>query len=151
MVLHADLMHLAINMLFLLAFGSGVARQIGAARFLLFYALTGMAGGITFMLIEPQSTAVLIGASGAVSGLMGAVVHMVFRRPVRRPGNGRQALIFIAVWLAMNWLVGSYGADAIGASGPIAWQAHMGGFLVGLALFPLLRYPYKGFLPRSGG
>jgi membrane associated rhomboid family serine protease len=137
--LHADLGHLTINMLFLLAFGSGIARQVGAVRFLLLYFLAGMAGGTAFMLAVPHATSVLMGASGAVSGLLGGLVHVVFRGSGGRRGDARPVLIFVAVWLVVNWLVGVYGGEALGTAGPIAWQAHIGGFLAGVVLYPLLR------------
>lgn len=126
---HVDLSHLLLNMAFLAAIGAGVQRRIGSVKFIAFYLLCGVAGGLTQVILAPDLNGFLIGASGAVSGLMGAIVHFAIRRD-RRLG-------FIFIWLIAN-IVLSFAAPSIfNLDGTVAWQAHIGGFFTGLALFPL--------------
>jgi membrane associated rhomboid family serine protease len=115
-------------MLTLAAFGSGVERRLGSSRMLAFYLLCGMAGAFAQFAADPASPRVLIGASGAISGLFAAVLWFTVRR---------QGFWFlVALWLVMNVVTGEI--DPIGGgSGHIAWVTHLGGFIAGLVLFPV--------------
>ncbi|SDB44879.1 rhomboid family intramembrane serine protease [Bauldia litoralis] len=156
--LHADWSHLIFNGLWLAAFGSPVAVRFGPARFLV-YSLAGAIGGAALHLaIYPSSAIPMIGASAAVSAHMAGAARFVFsgsgslvgmRRgdpsAYHRPAppltailQNRSALTFLAVWFIMNLLFGLFGGSGTIASGAIAWEAHIGGFLAGLLLFPLL-------------
>ena len=160
-LLHGSWAHVAINSVWLVAFGPPVARRFGSLRFLLFFAMTAIAGGLAHWAANPMDASPLIGASAAVSGLMAAAARFIFqpgaalsgRRDVSRlvveadderrtPSllqllGQRRALVFIAIWMATNFIFGA-GAQALGASdAPVAWIAHVGGFLAGLLAFPL--------------
>ena len=155
--LHGDIVHLVVNLVWFLAFGSAVAWRFGPARFVAFFAVTSAAGAAAHLLTHFGEFVPLVGASAAISGAMAAALRFAFEAggPLGyfRDGSGRaflvpaaplgealrnrQVLIFLGVWLLVNL---SFGlgtlSDAFG-SGTIAWQAHIGGFLAGLLLFPL--------------
>jgi membrane associated rhomboid family serine protease len=123
--LHGSLAHLGVNMLALVAFGSGVEQRLGPLRYLVFYLVCGIAAAFTQFAVGPAATDLLVGASGAISGLFGAILR--FRLP-------RRALwLLVAIWLVVNVVTGE--SDMAGM--PVAWIAHVGGFAAGLLLFPL--------------
>jgi membrane associated rhomboid family serine protease len=161
-LIHANLIHLGANIVWLLPFGTAVARRFGPARFVVLLAVTAAAAALAQLLIFVASgvDVELIGASGAISGLMGAAIRFVFQSdgPLSRWGmrdaqgydvpaapllvslRNPRVLIFLLVWFATNLLFGVLGVGALSGSGAeeaIAWQAHIGGFLAGLLLFPL--------------
>ncbi|MEP9352907.1 rhomboid family intramembrane serine protease [Xanthobacter sp. KR7-65] len=154
-LLHANWMHLIVNLVWLLAFGTPVARRFGSLRFALFCAVTAAAGAGAHYLAYPDALAPLIGASAAVSGTMAAAVRFAFapggalssRRSLfadHQPAgslienfrDGR-VLVFVGAWFALNLLF-AFGMSMPGVEdASIAWQAHVGGFLAGLLLFAL--------------
>lgn len=143
-LLHGSIEHLAVNMIWLAAFGSPLANRIGAARFVLFWIVTSVAAAGLHYVIYPTSQAPLIGASGAISGMMGAAARFGFRigRSGARPAFGgpvlpiatvltmRSTVAFLAVWMAINLVTGLVGFVP-GEESQIAWEAHIGGFVVG--------------------
>jgi membrane associated rhomboid family serine protease len=155
-LLHADYMHLGINSVWLLAFGTPVARRVGTGRFLLLYAVTAAAGAAAHLWTHGGEIFPMIGASGAVSGMMAAAMRFAFQRggPIdawRRPDpasyfipaaplwtalRNPTVIIFLVTWFGLN-LVFGLGSTLPGSQQEIAWQAHVGGFLAGLLLFPL--------------
>ena len=161
-LLHGGWAHIGLNAVWLLAFGTPVARRFGMVRFLLFFAVTALAGAAAQYGASPLDLAPVIGASASVSGFMGATLRFMFQPdvpivmaleapPARLPParslrfvfTDRRALIFIGAWFATNLLFG-LGSISLGLeSEPIAWQAHIGGFLAGLLLFGLFdpRHP----------
>jgi membrane associated rhomboid family serine protease len=150
MGLHASWTHLAINCLWLLAFGPIVARRFGAVLFLVFFIVCGVAGALCYLALNWGSPVPVVGASGAISGLMAAALRMLpgqtpwaaENQAPLAPVFSRQILMFSAVWAAINLLAGLTGLGMGGESGLIAWQAHLGGFVAGLFLcdvFDLLR------------
>jgi membrane associated rhomboid family serine protease len=155
MGLHNDWTHLVINSLWLLAFGPVVARRQGALLFLLFFLICGVAGALAYVALNWGSPVPVVGASGAISGLMAAALRMLpGQAPWAEPGTAplaplfsRQILIFTAVWAAINILAGVTGLGVGGESGLIAWQAHLGGFLAGI----LLCGPFDSLRPRQVG
>jgi membrane associated rhomboid family serine protease len=155
MGLHNDWTHLIINSLWLLAFGPVVARRQGALLFLLFFLICGVAGALAYIALNWGSPVPVVGASGAISGLMAAALRMLpGQAPWAEPGAAplaplfsRQILIFTAVWAAINILAGVTGLGVGGESGLIAWQAHLGGFLAGI----LLCGPFDSLRPRQVG
>jgi membrane associated rhomboid family serine protease len=155
MGLHNDWTHLGINCLWLLAFGPIVARRFGAGLFLAFFIVCGVAGAAMYLLFNWGSAVPVVGASGAISGLMAAGLRMLpGQTPWATPGEAplapvfsRQILIFTAVWAAINLLTGLTGLGMGGESGLIAWQAHLGGFAAGL----LLCGPFDSLRPRATG
>jgi membrane associated rhomboid family serine protease len=152
--LHGDYAHLIINMIWLAAFGSPLANRIGAARFLLFWLLTALGAVALHYVLHASEDVPLVGASGAISGMMGAAARFAFRidRRRARPAfagrvlsipqvlSSRPAVTFLVVWFAIN-LVTGLGFGASGMSAQIAWEAHIGGFLVGFFLIRPLDRP----------
>jgi membrane associated rhomboid family serine protease len=156
-LLHANLTHIVFNVLWLLPFGSALARRFGGFRFFLFMAVTAAAGALAHLLTHEHAVAPMIGASASVSGAMAAAIRFAFVQgsflsfsrgdadaAARVPAlslihalrNGR-VLGFLAIWFGVNIIFG-IGSIAIGADGAsVAWQAHIGGFLAGLMLFSL--------------
>lgn len=142
MFLHIDSTHLAVNCLWLLVFGSVIARRFGAAPFFLYFLLCGLAGAAFFVAMDWGQDVGAIGASGAISGLMGGAFRMIrLREPYLNsavlplePLFSRQVLTVSAVWLALNLVTGYFGLGLVGAGQAIAWQDHMGGYFAGLLL-----------------
>ncbi|MGL4242190.1 MAG: rhomboid family intramembrane serine protease, partial [Beijerinckiaceae bacterium] len=152
--LHAGWEHVIFNSLWLLVFGSPVMRRFGILRFALFFAVTAAAAAVLHALVSPLDVSVLVGASGAVSGLTAAALRFAFAgaefgmgfgpHVIRQPAppllvalSDRRVMIFVAVWFGLNLLAG-LGIPVGGATDArIAWEAHVGGFLAGLLLFPL--------------
>lgn len=145
--LHGSILHLLVNSVWLLALGSGVARRLGAGRFLAFYFLCGALAALVYIAANPGSTTPMIGASGAVSGLMGGAVR--FLAPVGQSQGSRfgkerlasildrRVIVLFVLWFALNFLFGQGGFGALTGGHPVAWEAHVGGFVAGLLLFGL--------------
>lgn len=154
-LLHADLMHIGFNSVWLLAFASPVARRFGTWRFLLFFAATVAAGALAYLLAHPGELAPMIGASAGISGMMGAAARFAFepggsldfrRRdrsnadrvpaaPLSVALRNPRVLTFLAVWFGLNLLFGLGALSFVAENQTVAWEAHVGGFLAGLLLF----------------
>ena len=151
MFLHGSPLHVAGNMLYLWIFGDNVEDALGHGRFLLFYLLSGVAAAAAQTITGPTSTIPMIGASGAVSGVLGAylllfpyatiltlMIFGFFVRSVHIP-----AVIVLGFWIVLQlingWLTMSASAMGRGESGGVAWFAHIGGFLAGMLLLLLFR------------
>ena len=142
MLLHANATHLAVNSVWLLAFGPMVARRYGGVAFVVFFVLCGLAGAAFFIALNWGDDVGVIGASGAISGLMGGAIRMMrLRQPYLNvatmpllPIWSSQVLGFSAVWLVINLVTGLTGVGTGGQIEPVAWQDHMGGYLAGLIL-----------------
>ena len=137
MFLHAGILHLAGNMLFLWIFGDNVEDFLGHGQYLLFYLICGIGAGLAHTLTNLSSIVPALGASGAISGVMGAymvlyprsrVLTLVFVFLVPIP-----AVVILGWWFLLQFLggIGSVGAQT---SGGVAWWAHIGGFLMGALL-----------------
>jgi membrane associated rhomboid family serine protease len=153
--LHADWLHLIVNSVWMLAFGSVVARHLGAMRFIVFSLFCAAAGALTSQVVYWGTLSLMIGASGAVSGQMGAAIRIMFAggprlslpsaraaervRPLSLVDTFRhkRAMMFIAIWMTVNVIFGLTGIGAPGDVSRIAWEAHAGGFAAGLLLFGL--------------
>lgn len=158
-LLHGSWMHLGVNGVWLLAFGSALAWRFGSARFIVFSLVTAAAGAATHLALHFGTITPVVGASAAISGHMAAAMRFMFEAggplgAFRRNGEAafRQpaeplrvslarppVIAFILIWFAANALFSlggvSLGADAGEAN--VAWEAHIGGFIAGLLLFPL--------------
>lgn len=154
MLLHGGYVHLLFNSAWLLAFGGAVANRIGSLRAIAFAALCGFAGALVFLVVRWGEISPMVGASGAVLGLMGA--SMRFLIPALDHGRGSlrdihsalhlplmplavalkdpRVLASTAMLVVLNF-AGAFGMAPAGAEGPIAWEAHAGGYLAGLLLF----------------
>lgn len=131
MFLHGSLFHLLGNMLYLWIFGNNVEDFLGPVRFLLFYLVSGLGAAGTHIVTNPNSTVPMIGASGAIAGILGAYF-------VLYPGARVQTLVFFwivpipAALILGMWFLGQI--LNVGLGGGVAWFAHIGGFLTGLVL-----------------
>jgi membrane associated rhomboid family serine protease len=134
MFLHGDALHLAGNLLYLWIFGTQIEDLLGHARFALFYLACGLAAALLHVASAPASYLSTLGASGAISGLLGAyaVSYPTGRLRLRWPSVRVPALAFLFVWIALQI---ASGIQAYGAGGsPVAWWAHVGGFAAGAVL-----------------
>lgn len=132
MFLHGGWMHLGVNVLSLMAFGAGVEKWMGGKKMLLIYFICGIAGAFLQVALSPHSDNPMIGASGAISGLFGALLVQMNDRGVLQ-SNGRNPLvIFAGVWVLTSLFFGVFGVP--GAEGAISWATHIGGFGAGMAL-----------------
>jgi membrane associated rhomboid family serine protease len=156
-LLHGDVVHLVVNLVWFLAFGSAVAWRFGALRFVIFFAVTAAAGAAVHLATHFGELVPLVGASAAISGAMAASLRFAFeaggplgyfrdssRRAFFVPAapltvalRNPQVLVFLGLWFLINLGFGLGTVPDISDSGTIAWQAHIGGFLAGLLLFPL--------------
>lgn len=148
--LHADWLHLLTNMLFLWVFGDNIEDALGHVRFLLFYLACAVLAALAHLLFNLDGNGPLIGASGAVAGVMGAYIllfpyarvfvlaRIVWLIPLPVP-----AFFMVGVWVATQLFY-----VIIGSEEPVAWWAHLGGFVAGVALAPLLR---RREVPLFGG
>jgi membrane associated rhomboid family serine protease len=153
--IHADLMHIGLNVAWLLPFGTALARRFGAWRYTAFMLVMAAAGALAHLFMNVGQMLPMIGASAAISGAMAASMRFVFQRGgplgLLRPGEGNayrvpaapllttlrdpRFLIFLAVWIGLNAIFGLGSIPLTGQGQAIAWQAHIGGFAAGLFLF----------------
>ncbi|MBU6444483.1 MAG: rhomboid family intramembrane serine protease [Alphaproteobacteria bacterium] len=133
--MHGSLEHLAINSIWLLPFGAVVARRFGAALFFTFFLLCGVAGAAAHLACNWGSAVPVVGASAAISGLMGAAFRMMnaYDRSLA-PILSPRILTWSAVWIGINVLAGLTGLGTGSTVQLIAWQAHIGGYFAGLLL-----------------
>jgi membrane associated rhomboid family serine protease len=148
MFMHGGLVHIGGNMLYLWIFGNNVEDTLGHVRFVLFYLASGVAAALAQTVVGPDSTVPMVGASGAISGVLGAylllfprafvttlIIFGFFWRLVQIP-----AVVVLGFWIVLQVL---NGLGSFGASGGVAFFAHIGGFLAGMGLLFVLR-------PRAG-
>ena len=146
MFIHSGFMHIIGNMLYLWVFGDNIESALGSFRFTLFYLLCGVGAALGQVLIDPASEIPMVGASGAISGVMGGYLLLYphaqvetllmlgwYIRMVRLP-----ALVVLGLWIVLQLFSGLASLGA-GASGGVAFFAHVGGFVAGLILVLLLR------------
>lgn len=167
--LHANFTHLFVNTIWLLPFGTAVARRFGTWRFILMFVATSVAGALAHLVTHADDIVFMIGASGAVSGLMAAAVRFAFQSggpienwrradhtsymipaaPLSVALRNPRVVIFVLLWFGLNILFGAGISVVPGAPQEIAWQAHIGGFLAGLILFPF--FDPVGAAQQGGG
>ena len=154
-LLHASWTHLGVNAIWFLPFGSAVARRFGTARFLLFFAVTAAAGAAMHLATHAGEQYPMIGASAAISGTMAGAMRFAFQHggplgmlrgdddeayrvralPLIGVLRDSRVFLFLVVWFGMNIVFGLISLPIGGNDQPVAWQAHIGGFLAGLLLF----------------
>jgi membrane associated rhomboid family serine protease len=153
--IHGGVLHIAGNMLYLFIFGPAVEERIGVTRYLWFYLLCGLASGIATVAMAPASRVPVIGASGAIAGVLGA--YFVFYP------RGRifalfppffffelPAVLYLIFWFGMQLYWGIMSGAAGILLGGVAWWAHVGGFLFGIAAGPLIaRAPARRHVARA--
>jgi membrane associated rhomboid family serine protease len=158
-MLHGSWAHLVVNSVMFLAFGTPVARRLGAIRTLALFVLTSIAGAILHWLIHSYAFAPVIGASAGCAGMTAAACRFAF--PGGRQGsflNGqaqspllsvvaclrnRQIGLFIIIWMVTNLIFGVFAVPLNLSEGGIAWEAHIGGFVAGFFLIALLDRPQR--------
>lgn len=147
MFLHGGWLHLIGNMLFLYVFGDNVEDRFGHAKYFLFYFVAGIAAAIAQWIFNVASVVPMIGASGAIGGVLGAYILMfprakvvtllpifVFFKLIELP-----AFMFLGIWFLMQMLSASLTLGIGGDAGGVAWWAHIGGFAAGVVLVPFFR------------
>ena len=154
MFMHGGFMHLAGNMLYLWIFGDNIEGALGHFRFVIFYFLCGTAAAFTQILSAPDSTIPMIGASGAVSGVLGAYLIFYPRARIRTfvfLGIFITFLRLPAVLLLGFWILGQVISAVVSNPGSpgVAWFAHLGGFFMGMLLAPLLKKPNISIFQKS--
>ncbi len=143
MFMHGGWFHLAGNMLYLFIFGDNVEDVLGHVRYLLFYMVCGVGAALSHYLVQPGSPVPVVGASGAIAGVLGAYILIfprsrvltlipifIFIQFVELP-----AQILLGIWFLMQFFNGFL---SIGGGGGVAWWAHVGGFLLGMGLAAIL-------------
>ncbi len=131
MFLHGGWLHVAMNVLMLVAFGAGLERAISKSDYLNIFFLSGIVGAFAQFMLDPGATIPMVGASGAVSGFFGAILIVMQRNG--QLGRGARLLPFILLWVGISVLFGYMGSPVGGeAYDNIAWAAHLGGFFAGL-------------------
>jgi membrane associated rhomboid family serine protease len=155
--LHADLLHIGLNLAWLLPFGTALARRFGTWRYVAFMLVVAAAGAAAHLVSHPGAAVPMIGASAAISGAMAAALRFVFQKggplALWRGGDSNgdayrvpaatlmatlrdpRFLIFLGAWIGLNALFGLGSVSLMEEGQEIAWQAHIGGFLAGLLLF----------------
>jgi membrane associated rhomboid family serine protease len=146
MFIHGGFWHIAGNMLYLFIFGAAVEYRMGAVRYLIFYLAAGIAAALATVWIAPGSSVPVIGASGAIAGVLGAYFILyprgriltilpifIFVQFIEIP-----AVIYLLFWFAVQLYAGLEEGSRAGAMGGVAWWAHVGGFMFGVALGPML-------------
>lgn len=158
MLVHGDAVHLAVNSVWMLAFGSAVAKRVGSARFLLFSLACGVAGVLVHLALYFGDLRPVVGASAAISGQMAAALRFVLSRrghisyssesiaalPLASIGEtlkNPRILAIVTIWTTINIIFGLGFLSLDGTETGIAWEAHIGGFMLGLLGFGLFDRP----------
>ena len=158
MFLHGGWMHLLGNMLYLWIFGNNIEDVMGHGKFIVFYLLCGVLAALSHAMIDPQSDIPMVGASGAIAGVLGAylmlypharvlvLIPYVIITTLRIP-----AVFVLGLWFLMQLLSGGMSLGHEG--GGVAFFAHIGGFLAGIVLIGLFKHPHVRFFnpPHSRG
>lgn len=154
MFLHGGWMHLIGNMLYLWVFGNNIEDAMGHIRFVVFYFTCGLLAALSHALTDPSSTIPMVGASGAISGVLGAYV-LLFPRAhvlVLAPGVGMMRIaagFVLGMWFVMQLLSGGMSLGSRG--GGVAFFAHIGGFVAGMGLIGLFKRPDVRFFSTARG
>jgi membrane associated rhomboid family serine protease len=148
MFMHANLFHIGFNMLFLWVFGNNVEDRLGRVRFPIFYLACGVIAALAFMLAQPNGTVPLVGASGAIAGILGAYALLwprativslltigIFFWPIRV-----RAWVMLGLWFVVQLLSSLSGLGQVEQGSGVAFLAHVGGFVAGLILI----FPFGG-------
>jgi membrane associated rhomboid family serine protease len=156
MFVHGGVLHVAGNMLYLFIFGAAVEYRMGARRYAGFYMAAGIAAALATVWIAPESRVPVIGASGAIAGVLGAYFILyprgriltilpifIFVQFIEIP-----AVIFLLLWFAIQLYAGIEVGKQGAVMGGVAWWAHVGGFLFGIAMGPMLAKRGVGRGPR---
>ncbi|MDD7910536.1 MULTISPECIES: rhomboid family intramembrane serine protease [Pseudovibrio] len=167
--LHGSWTHVIFNVLWMAIFGTALARRFGTGRFLLFSVLTAIAGAGAHLITHWGDQVPVIGASAAISAYMAGAIRFVFdfggplgvvrapdsiayrlpARPLAEALRNPQVLGFTIAWFGINLLFGLWSTPLAGEGSSIAWEAHVGGFVAGLLLFPVFDPVPRHFTPST--
>src|ERR1700716_1683331 len=161
MFLHGGWLHLILNMWTLWLFGPSIEDRLGNGRYLAFYLICGPAASLAPVLFNPLSIVPALGASGAIAGILGCFMRLfpLARIVVIVPilfvplFVEVYAFVFIGLWFLLQLFQSTMGLLLLSSSGDVAWWAHVGGFLAGFTLGPLLvrsRQRYRAYYPDEG-
>lgn len=135
MFMHGDIMHILGNMMFLFVFGDNLENLLGHIRYALFYIVCGFAAAISQIFMDSGSIIPMLGASGAVSGVLGGYILLFPQRQVRAVIfhflTTVPAFVALGLWIVYQIVAGYFSSSATGG---VAYAAHIGGFIAGLAL-----------------
>ncbi|HER23785.1 MAG TPA: rhomboid family intramembrane serine protease [Candidatus Atribacteria bacterium] len=147
MFMHGSIVHLLGNMLFLWIFGNNVEDYLGRKKYLFFYLICGISAALTQIFLNPDSRVPIVGASGAIAGVLGAylllyprakvttvIIFVFFIRVIKLP-----ALLVLSFWIIYQFLYGISSLAAATGEGGVAWFAHIGGFISGIILIKLFQ------------
>lgn len=148
---HGDVWHLAGNMVFLWVFGDNVEDALGHVRYLAFYLLTAVAGGLAHAAMMPASGDPLVGASGAVAGVIAAYLMLHPRVKLWILAFGRIPLPITARWPLIAWIGLQIAAVLFPQDDGVAWWAHLGGLAAGALLILVMRRPGVPLFDRGLG
>jgi membrane associated rhomboid family serine protease len=137
--LHGGFLHLLGNMLFLWVFGDNVEDAMGSLRFTIFYLACGIAGAVLFALVRQNSQSPLIGASGAISGVVVAYLMLYPRAHVFGLAFAWLPISIAAIYVILAWITLQIGAALFSSDPEVGWWAHVGGIAAGAVLTPLLK------------
>jgi membrane associated rhomboid family serine protease len=143
MFLHGGWAHLFGNMLYLWVFGDNIERLVGHGRFLAFYLLTGLAAGLAHIVFNLDSSVPTVGASGAISGILGGYLVLFPRNQVRVLMGSRvtsvPAMMVLGFWILLQFIngIGSVATTEETGGGGVAYLAHIGGFVAGVVLIKM--------------
>jgi membrane associated rhomboid family serine protease len=151
MFMHGSIVHLLGNMLFLWIFGNNVEDYLGRKNFVIFYLLSGVAAAFLQIFLNPDSKVPMVGASGAIAGILGAylllyphakvttvIIFGFFIRIIRIP-----AVVVLSFWIIYQFLYGISSLAVRTGEGGVAWFAHIGGFITGIILIKLFKLSNK--------
>ena len=142
MFMHGSWMHLIGNMVFLWIFGDNIEDSMGSGKFIMFYFLSGIGAALLQAIIDPSSTIPMIGASGAIAGVLGGYLLL---HPKANVNVLMWIIIFISVirvpaFIVLGfWIIGQFFNASFGSEGGVAYFAHIGGFVAGMLLIPFFK------------
>lgn len=147
MFLHGGWMHLGGNMLYLWIFGDNLEKVMGALRFFLFYLVCGLAASLAHIAFGAGSSVPAVGASGAISGVLGGYLLLFPKNRVRVLTRGGvasvPAIVVLGLWIVIQFINGIGSLGVTTESGGVAYMAHIGGFIAGLVLVKFMAAPRR--------
>jgi membrane associated rhomboid family serine protease len=147
MFLHGGWMHLGGNMLYLWIFGDNLEKVMGTVRFVIFYLVCGLAASFAHIAFGPGSSTPAVGASGAISGVLGGYLVLCPRNRVRVLTRGGivsvPAIVVLGFWIVIQLLNGIGSMATTSETGGVAYMAHIGGFVAGVVLVKLMAAPRR--------
>lgn len=148
MFLHGDLLHIGFNLWSLWIFGNNIEEAFGRVRYLAMYLISGLAATLGYVVLNPESIVPLVGASGAIAGVIGAYLVLFPRHQITAYVPPIFVIPLPATFFILFWFAGQF---FIGSESAVAWQAHVAGFLVGFGITFLMRSPLRARLNTIHG